>query len=228
MFLLKKLLAALVLPPAGLLLMRRRPRAGRALAWGGLAALWLLATPALTRPLLATIEDAPPLSAASAREAQAIVVLGGGSILAAPEYGEDTVNARTLERLRFASRLQRETGLPLLASGGAPFGGRPEARAMQAVLEGEFGARVRWVEERSRDTRENARFSAPLLARDGVRRAQAEFAAAGVETIAAPTGYAATPRSWLEGLLPNAEELRNARAALHELLGRLAQRLSLP
>jgi len=53
MFLLKKLLATLVLPPAGplllavlgLLLLRRWPRFGKALAWSGLVLLWLLATP---------------------------------------------------------------------------------------------------------------------------------------------------------------------------------------
>lgn len=60
MFLLKKLLATLVLPPAGplllavlgLLLLRRWPRFGKALAWSGLVLLWLLATPAVTKPML--------------------------------------------------------------------------------------------------------------------------------------------------------------------------------
>ena len=103
-FLLKKVLTALALPPAGplllaalgLLLMRRWPRLGKTLAWGGLVLLWLLATPAVTKPMLAALEDIPPLASAQTKRAQAIVVLGGGSCFAAPEYGGDTVSRLSL------------------------------------------------------------------------------------------------------------------------------------
>lgn len=111
MFFLKKILTALALPPAGplllaalgLLLMKRWPRFGKSLAWSGLALLWLLATPAVTKPMLAAIEDVPPLDIAQAKGAQAIVVLGGGSYFAAPEYGGDTVSSGSLVRLRWAA-----------------------------------------------------------------------------------------------------------------------------
>lgn len=245
MFLLKKILAALALPPAGplllaalgLLLLRRWPRAGKALAWSGLVLLWLLATPAVTRPLLATLEDIPPLDFAQARKAQAIVVLGGGSYFAAPEYGGDTINRRTLERLRYAARLQRETGLPLLVSGGAPWGGTPEARSMQATLERDFGIKVRWVEDASADTRENAQRSAPLLRQAGVkrvllvthawhmRRAREAFAARQLEVIAAPTGYETSAPLIATDFLPGTGGLWAGRIALHEWLGRFADRL---
>lgn len=248
MFLLKKILTALALPPAGplllaalgLFLLRRRPRLGRFLAWGGLVLLWLLATPAVTKPMLAAIEDMPPLDIAQTKGAQAIVVLGGGSYLAAPEYGGDTVNSRSLVRLRYADLLQRETRLPMLVSGGAPWGGTPEARVMQAVLERDFHAKVSWIEDRSTDTRGNARLSAPLLREAGVRRvllvthawhmrrALGEFAAAGLEAIPAPTGYESTapltPLDWL----PGPGGLWAGRIALHEGLGRLVQRLTPP
>lgn len=247
MFLLKKILTALTLPPAGPLLLaalglllRRRPRLGRFLAWSGLVLLWLLSTPVVTRSLLARLEDLPPLDPALAKGAQAIVVLGGGSYLAAPEYGGDTVSRWSLERIRYAARLQRETRLPLLVSGGAPLGGVAEARSMQAALEKEFGVEVRWVEDASADTRGNARLSAPLLREAGVRRvllvthawhmqrARAEFAAAGVEAVPAPTGYESrlplTPLDWL----PGPGGLWAGRIALHEWLGRLVQRLTSP
>jgi uncharacterized SAM-binding protein YcdF (DUF218 family) len=221
-FLLKKLLTALALPPAGplliaalgLLLIRRWPRFGKTLAWSGLALLWLLATPAVTKPMLAAIEDIPPLDPARATSAQASVVLGGGSYLAAPEYGGDTVSRWSLERIRYAARLQRQTGLPILVTGGAPLGGMPEGRSMQAVLEKEFGVKVRWVEDASADTRENARLSAPLLRDAGVkrvllvthawhmRRALGEFAAAGLNAVPAPTGYEAGAPSTLLDWLP--------------------------
>ncbi len=239
-FLLKKLLTALLLPPAGplllaalgLLLARRWPRTGKALAWTGLVSLWLLATPAVTRPMLAMLEDIPPLDLAQAKKAQAIVVLGGGSYFAAPEYGGDTINRQTLERLRYAARLQRDTGLPLLASGGAPWGDTPEARSMKEALERDFGIKVRWIEERSADTRENAQFSAPLLREAGVkrvllvthawhlRRAQAAFAAEQLEVIAAPTGYETSAPSIATDFLPGANGLSLGRIALHEWLGR--------
>jgi uncharacterized SAM-binding protein YcdF (DUF218 family) len=247
-FLLKKILTALALPPAGplliaalgLLLIRRRPRFGKTLAWSGLALLWLLATPAVTKPMLASIEDIPPLDPARAKSAQAIVVLGGGSYPAAPEYGGDTVSRWSLERIRYAARLRRETGLPLLVTGGAPLGGVPEGRSMQAALEKEFGVTVRWVEEASADTRENARLSAPLLREAGVkrvllvthawhmRRAQSEFAAAGLQAIAAPTAYETTGPFLMTDLLPGPGGLRAGRIALHEQLGLIVQRLTSP
>lgn len=245
MFFLKKILTALALPPAGplllaalgLLLMRRRPRFGKALAWTGVVALWLLATPAVTKPMLAAIEDVPPLDPSLAKSAQAIVVLGGGSYFAAPEYGGDTVGPSSLERVRYAARLQRETGLPLLVSGGAPLGGVPEGRSMKETLERDFGVKVRWVEDRSADTRENARYSAPLLREAKVkrvllvthawhmRRAQGEFAAENMTTIAAPTAYETTGPLTVFDLLPGPGGLRAGRIALGELLGRLVQRL---
>ncbi|MDT3736875.1 MAG: YdcF family protein [Denitratisoma sp.] len=248
MFLLKKILTALALPPAGplllaalgLLLMRRRPRLGKSLAWSGLVLLWLLATPAVTKPMLAAVEDVPPLDPSLAKSAQAIVVLGGGSYHAAPEYGGDTVSRWSLERIRYAARLQRETGLPLLVTGGAPLGGEPDGRSMGAALERDFGVKVRWVEDRSADTRENARYSAPLLREAGIRRvllvthawhmrrAQEAFVAERLEIVAAPTGYEASAPYTLLDWLPGPRGLQAGRIALNELLGQLVQRVTSP
>ena len=246
MFLLKKLLAALVLPPTGpllltalgLLLLRHRPRLGKTLAWGGLILLWLLATPAVTKPMLAALEDIPALDLAQAKSAQAIVVLGGGSYWAAPEYDGDTVSRWSLERIRYAARLHRETGLPLLVTGGAPLGGVPEGRSMQDVLERDFGVKVRWVEDRSADTRENARYSALLLEKAGVKRvllvthawhikrAREAFASVNLEVIAAPTGYeTAGPLTALD-YLPRPGGLQLGYLALHEALGLFVLRMT--
>ena len=235
MFLLKKILTALVLPPAGplllaalgLLLIRRRPRLGKSLAWGGLVLLWLLAT----------LEDVSPLDLAQAKGAQAIVVLGGGSYWTAPEYGGDTVSRWSLERIRYAARLHRDTGLPLLVTGGAPLGGVPEGRSMRDALEWDFGAKVRWVEDRSADTRDNAHMSAALLKEAGVRRvllvthawhmkrAQAAFASANLQVIAAPTGYETTGPLTPLDYLPRPGGLWAGHVAAHEWLGRLVQSL---
>ena len=244
-FLAKKLLSALLLPPlaplllvlAGLLLARRRPRPGRGIAFAGLLALWLLATPWVGNALLRATESFPPVAAEALQDVQAIVVLGGGNQPGAPEYGGDTVGLPSLARIRYAARLHRQTGKPILVTGGAPFGGRPEGDTMAEALTREFGVPVRWKETASRDTAENAGLSAPLLAAAGVRRialvshawhlprAAPLFERAGLQVVPAPTAFTAWPESALLGLLPSAGGLEASYWACHEWLGRLQQRL---
>ncbi len=247
MFILKKLLTAVVLPPfnlfllllAGLCLMRRWPRLGRSLTAGSLVLLMLLSLPVVGNRLLRTLEAVPPVSHDAAetlsalQSAQAIVVLGGGSYPGAMEYGGDTVNAYSLERLRYAARLRKISGLPLLVTGGAPFGGRPEAESMRQVLTEEFAVPVRWTEAASRDTAENALFSARLLRQSGISRivlvthawhmsrARALFESQGLTVIAAPTGFTNDSPSLLDDLLPKASALDKSSIAIHEWLGQL-------
>ena len=244
-FLLKKFLSALVLPPLGLLLMamvgaillRRRPRLGGVLAAVGLLGLLLLSLPPTPRWLMAGLEPEAPVSDQALAGAQAIVILAGGNYYDAPEYGgRDTVGRYTLERLRYGARLQRRTGLPLLVSGGAPGGGRPEAETMKEVLERDFQVPVTWTETASRDTAENAAFAATLLRQAGIRRivlvshgwhmrrAVGLFQRQGLEVAAAATGFTtAAPAASLS--LPSAAALERSSIALHEWLGYLVQRL---
>lgn len=249
-FVLGKLAAALILPPLGpwllcalgLLIMhtasRRWRRAGCVIAWSGLLLSLALATPAVVGPLLARIEPLAPISAEALQQAQAIVVLGGGRRAQSPEYGgADSVGPWTLERLRYAARLARRSGLPVLVSGGAPGGGLPEAVLMRETLEQDFGVAVRWWEDRSRNTAENARFSAAMLKADGIERialvthaahmprAVAEFRAQGLSVAAAPTAWmGGGQHGWLS-LLPGPASAHAGWFALHELLGGLARRL---
>ncbi|MBU3736829.1 MAG: YdcF family protein, partial [Methylobacterium sp.] len=118
-WLLDNLFATLVLPPMSLLIamalgisLRNRCRWAIRLAWLALASLWALSMPWVGASLLASLESfqADPLNP----EAQAIVVLGGGIHANTPEYGGDTLKSQTLERLRYAARLHRLTGLPVL------------------------------------------------------------------------------------------------------------------
>lgn len=244
MFFLKKLLTALCLPPLGplllavlgLALLRRRRGLAKACIGSGLGALFLLSLPLVGNALLRTHESFPPLSANALARAQAIVVLGGGSYYAAPEYGGDTLGAASLERVRYAAWLYRHGPLPILVSGGAPFGGRAEAESMQQVLGGEYGVPVRWVETLSRDTAENAALSAPLLHQADVQRivlvshawhlprAKSAFEAQGFTVLPAPTAFTTASPSLFEELLPSGKALNNSRLALHEWLGRLLYR----
>lgn len=240
MFYLKKIAAALVLPPAGpvlvaffgLWLARRLPRTGRTIAFLATLALLALALPPVADALVRTLEVRPPISDQDLAKAQAIVILGAGSYHAAPEYGGgDTVNALALERLRYGAALQRRSALPILVTGGHPFGGRPEGDSMKEALERDFYAKVQWVERESRDTRENALYSARILKSHGVarialvshawhlKRAIGHFEAQGLEVIPAPMGYATDAPDWVARALPSARALAASTRALLEWLG---------
>ncbi len=239
--LLRSLVKALVLPPAGLILLavfglllaRRWRRTGRALAALAGATLVLLCLPCVVGALLATLQTYPPLPPDyAAREAQAIVVLAADLEFPGAEYGGPTVGPLTLQRLRYAARLAGQTGLPVLASGGqVEEGAPPLAVLMKAVLEEEHGVEVRWIEDASRTTHENARDSAELLLSHGIGkvllvthawhmpRAVAEFRAAGLDVLAAPTAFHERPRFEVAAFLPSARALILSRLALHEWLG---------
>ena len=202
-------LAAVLLPPVsplllalvGLVLARRARRAGLVLAGCAVAADLMLSLPAVAYALAGSLEP-PPLVLAGKTKASAIVVLGGGRNRGAPEWNGETVSAGTLERIRYAARLARSTGLPLLVSGGRPNGGRvPEAQLMRDALATEYGVTPRWVEADSLTTAQNARLAAALLLSGGHRtillvtsamhmpRAQGAFERQGFDVIAAPTAY---------------------------------------
>ena len=112
----------LLLALAGLALLGRRPRLGRALAWLGLGALLVLSLPLVSHALLRSLE-APALDLRRPGEAQAIVILGGGIRRNAAEFGGDTLARLTLERVRYGALVARTTRLPVLVSGGSVFGG---------------------------------------------------------------------------------------------------------
>jgi uncharacterized SAM-binding protein YcdF (DUF218 family) len=144
-----------------------------------------------------------------------------------------------LERLRRAARLQRETGLPLLVSGGKlPDFTLSHAAAMAQALEVDLRVPVRWREELSRTTAENAVYSARLLKADGIGRvllvttawhmprALQAFRAAGLDPIAAPTGFAGPANWYWENMLPSAARLQASTWACHEILGRLWYQLA--
>jgi uncharacterized SAM-binding protein YcdF (DUF218 family) len=246
MFLLKKILAALILPPTGPLLLaaiglwlsRHRPRFGHILIALGLGTLLLLSTPWIANELLRSLQNTLPPAPEQLANTQAIVILGGGTYRNAPEYGGDTVNEVQLERLRYGAHLARQTGLPVGVAGGAPMGGTAEAESMREVMETEFRVAVRWIETSSLDTGENAAYMAPILKQSGVsqivlvthawhmRRAQHAFERQGLKVIPAATRYAPPFRGDLLQWIPSGGALRNSQIALHEWLGLLANQLA--
>ena len=57
--------------------------------------------------------------------------------------------------MRYGALVAKRAQLPVLVTGGAVFGGTPEALLMREALKNEFGVDVRWVEVASRTTRES-------------------------------------------------------------------------
>ncbi len=236
-----KLISTFLLPPLSLLLIaafglwlwHKRPIVARWLLTASVALLWALSTPYVAEALLHGLEGKPVVIDPTKPGADAIVVLGGNTYFHAPEYGEeDTVNEGTLMRLRYAAKLYRETGKPVLVSGGTPAGNRlSEAEQMKRVLEQEFNVPVRWAEVASDNTLENARLSRQILQQAGIERiylvthashmprAQAAFKAAGFQVIPAPTAYTTRYQTDLLAFIPNVYGLRDSRIFLHELIG---------
>jgi uncharacterized SAM-binding protein YcdF (DUF218 family) len=232
----------LILPPAslflvivaGLVLWRRRPRAGRIVAGTGFALLAFLSTTGGAALLVAPLERlTTPLTAPERAGAQAIVVLAAGRVRRAPEYGDrDIPDYVALARLRYAAHLQRRTGLPLLVSGGnAGDRGYAEADGMAAALREDFGVPVQWLEGRSGDTAENAAFSAAILRADGIHRillvtdamhmprASAVFERAGLDVVSAPTMFFGRQPLSINAWVPSAEGMRRSWYATYEWIG---------
>jgi len=243
---LANLIALALLPPlslvillaAGLFLHRRRPRLAMSLILLSTTALYALSTPWVGGLLQKSLEISVPVTPAQLKTADAIVVLGGGRRLDAAEYGGDTLNGISLERLRYGAFLHRASGLPILVTGGMPSGGTiPEGRIMQHILKSEYGVSPRWIEAAALTTWDNARLSAQLLHGSGVRRivlvthawhlrrAVPLFEAQGLSVTPAGIQFSNTRIDSLLDVIPTLAGLRDSTFALHEWLGILWYKL---
>jgi uncharacterized SAM-binding protein YcdF (DUF218 family) len=123
---LRPALKAAILPPGGILLLLLfglligRRLLGRLLVWTAFIGLYLLSTSAATHWLAQWLETYPAVNATALQnqQAQAILVLTAGYVTANPELGgQARPDALSLERLSYAVKLHRETGLPIVISG---------------------------------------------------------------------------------------------------------------
>lgn len=221
----KPLASAWLLPPLPLLaiiiagawrLAARRSRSGWLLVFVGTAGIWLSQSLAIGQSLSHTLLTAAPALSPQAvdqmrRNARdvkrVVVVLGGGRDPLAPEYAVSHLGATSMQRLHYAIHLARRIDAPILYSGGVGHGvtAEPsEAETAQRIAERDYGLRLRWIETRSRDTRENARESLARLAQERgiaeivlvtqgwhMQRAQRAFTAAAASWPAPPKIVAA-------------------------------------
>ncbi|MDH5408935.1 MAG: YdcF family protein [Gammaproteobacteria bacterium] len=219
----------------GVLFARYYYQFGRSMVLGGFFLLLATSLPVTNTGLYFLLEtDAPlPRSSFDKSDAEAIVILGGGRY-SGEEYGTETTSTQTLERLRYGSFLQEKTGLPLLVTGGNPKGeASSEADLMQQTLISTFKNRAAWLEEKSRNTWENAQFSAEFLLNEGktriylvthayhMNRSKKAFQQAGFDVIPAPLGFRSKEPVSLLSFLPNASAMYHSKIALHELIGQI-------
>lgn len=169
------------------------------------------------------------------KSADAIVVLGGGVTESAKEYDDGVdLTATSLQRVRYASYLFSQTGLPILTTGGKlPGQSHSEAAIMKMILENTFITPVKWTEEDSLDSVENANLSRKILSAENIdrivlvthswhmNRSAMLFEKAGFSVVRAPTGLQNSSNLSPMGLLPSAKAFLESAMAFKELYGQV-------
>jgi uncharacterized SAM-binding protein YcdF (DUF218 family) len=233
-------LSALVLPPIslvlltllGLYLLKHRLRVGVAVIAISQLSLIAFAMPVVAAALARPLEP-PPLAADGLKRAQAIVILAGGLTRNAVEWGGESVNDFTLQRVRYGARLARLSGLPVYVTGGVPYGAKhSEANLMAEVLVREYGITPKWVDNAAETTRGNALMAAKDLKPLGVQRvvlvttaihmprSKQAFEAAGFTVVPAATDYVAQSAFTVGQLVPGVGALQVSYYALREWVSR--------
>jgi uncharacterized SAM-binding protein YcdF (DUF218 family) len=233
----------ILLTVIGLALAWRWTRLGLVVATIGGALLYLASMPVVADYLVEHVKALagamPILRAGSSPEA--IIVLSADYRRSDVPGQSYTVGPATLERLADAAREARRLGLPVLVSGGRPKEiNQSLAMMMSTVLQDDFRVPVRWREDRSLNTYENAAFSGEILRQAGVpsallvtdcrdmARALWSFHAVGYPVTPAvcphpQTGngqsVGAAPPLSASSFFPQIPALLNSYRALHELIG---------
>ncbi len=254
----KPVIGALLLPPVPFLVLvlfgARLLLPRRGLGWlvivFAVVMLWLSACSGAARGLSQLILPSPAALGfdrirelrveALAKKPLAIVILGAGTEPFAPEYGVSSLTSLSLERLRYGIWLAAQTGAPMAFSGGtgwAQADSTAESRVAGKIAAEEFGRPIRWIEDDSRDTRENAARTMALLKPAGIShvvlvtngwhmaramRAFVEAAGPDIQIEAAPMGLARRLDTPALAWMPSSNGLRDVRDILREVVGRFA------
>ena len=203
------------------------------LAW---AWLWVWSMPLTSDVLMGWIEEqAGPRQIAELPQTKVMVVLGGGiSGPRLPRRPNPDLNS-SADRLWQAARLYRagKASQLILTGGVVRTGDGSEAQSMRSfLLDLGVPLTVMTLEEVSENTAGNARFTAEMLAKQGVseillvtsalhmQRAKRLFEKVGLKVIPAPTDFEVidTPFDFLR-IMPDANALNGSARAIKELLG---------
>ncbi|WP_419659849.1 conserved uncharacterized protein, DUF218 [Desulfosarcina variabilis str. Montpellier] len=165
-----------------------------------------------------------------------IVVLGGGTIQGVPDLtGIATPTPIMMGRIVTAVRLYRQTGLPIIITGGRWSDADISEATVAARFMMDLGVPETAIikEEMARDTFENARFTAAICRQEGftrpivlttayhLKRVLIAFNSVGIPGIPFPANFFGNNHQsgrW-HRLLPRASTLYLTTCALHEYLG---------
>jgi uncharacterized SAM-binding protein YcdF (DUF218 family) len=237
---------ALLLPPISIFLALIlcwalaywRPRLGLRLMGVCLLLMLVLGLPITSTLLFVSLESGIKLtdavSVAQAPPAAIVILSGdtgfgepGGAILSGARVG-----SLSLERLRAGAALQRREKLPILVTGGRFRSDSTSlAELMADTLVTDFATPVRWIEPRSEDTWENAKYSAAMLAKANItsvyvvthawhmRRALIAFRHFGITAWPAPTSLDILGTLSAEDFMPRVGAWLDSYYAIHEWAG---------
>ena len=243
-----KFIAAWLLPPGLFILLAAivtlklwQLRSSLALRFASLAltlVLYLSSTLVGARLLALPLEASYQQS--DARQAQVIVVLGGGSVGQTPDGAEEGSLAATgAARLLTAARLAQSYQLPVLVSGGQVFSDSASEAQISGRILRQLGLPEKRVirEEQARTTQENAQYTAQLCAERGyssvllvtsalhmqrsVKFFERYLGSQGIKILPYPCDYTLNPQNSfsLRWLLPQAEAFNITCNAVHEYVG---------
>lgn len=203
--------------------------------------LYLSMTTLVSDLLIGSLERKYPQP--STVEGDVIVVLGGGATSGTPDLdGQGNLSGPAANRLLAAARLYRQTGLPIIFSGGQVFadsGNEADIARRQLIGLGIPGDDI-LKENRSLSTEQNAvntaelmrehGFSRPVLVTSGFHmpRSMVQFRNAGLTPLAFPADYMSSrPMSlYFSKFTPSAGAVSTTGLALKEYLGLLAAKLT--
>ncbi len=249
MFAIERIIASFLLPPGIFILLlflcgiwffsRKRWKEGFACCVIAIA-VWLISTVFFTDVLFRELEGSYTIP--KSPHGDVILLLGGGISAGVPDFsGIGAPDGEMMTRIVTAVRLQKMLGIPVIVSGGAVFQSQKttEAAVARRFLEDLGVPHKKIIEEsNSRDTIENAKYSAAICSQYGfkrpilvtsafhMRRAVSAFEKAGMKVLPFPANF----RTWRnkvygwQDFLPLSFD--GSSTALREYLGLLFYKLA--
>jgi len=166
-----------------------------------------------------------------------IIMLGGGATLDSPDFsGTGGLSGSAPSRLLTTLRIHNKTNLPIILSGGKVYAstGTESEIAKRQLLDLNINKNNIIIENSSRTTTENAKFTAKILNKYHfskpiivtsafhMKRSMMNFSNAGIKTaIPYPTGYFTNTHVSidLKSFIPSYDSFNTTGIALHEYLG---------
>lgn len=194
--------------------------------------LYLLSIEPVKDMLYKPLEESYPIP--SKVEGDVIIVLGGGS------YNTGILKEDSLKRLLTGFVLHKQTGKPIILSGGSGINQLPDAEIMKATLLS-LGVDLKSIllDSGSTTTQENAKYSKSIMEKKKykvailvtsayhMKRAVKAFQKEKVEILPYPTDFKRDLRYNVYSFVPKASALNESYKALREYIANLAYDLSM-